>query len=294
MFYDKKIRYLNYFKNGERIKSVGFAKIEVQDKEFKIEISLKGILCADVANIDVFIGGDAQEVLLGQLAIKNGCGEFCYRCGMNGGIGEAKLPYERMNQIRIPLSEYAEVRGEWRVDIGGVQPEKKEIIVAEKSQQEKKQEVVESMSVEKEAAEPESVKSEILEKESVEREVESETVILLEDKWRQLVSIYPHIKPFRDEREYLSVGPADFVIFSGDSYREANNSFLLHGYYNYRHLILTRVERRGEILYYVGVPGNYFDREKQVAVMFGFESFECAEEPAQKGDFGYYMMRVKL
>ena len=31
---------------------------------------------------------------------------------------------------------------------------------------------------------------------------------------------------------------------------------MLHGYYNYRHLILTREERRGEILYYVGVPGN--------------------------------------
>ena len=115
-----------------------------------------------------------------------------------------------------------------------------------------------------------------------------------EDKWFQLLAIYPHIKPFCDEREYLSIGPADFVLFTSASYRASNNSFLLHGYYNYHHLILTRIERRGEILYYLGVPGNYYDREKQVAVMFGFESFECAEEPAQNGDFGYYMMRVKL
>ena len=83
-------------------------------------------------------------------------------------------------------------------------------------------------------------------------------------------------------------------MFSSASYKQANNSFLLHGYYNYHHLILTKVEQRGESLYYIGVPGAFYEREKQVAVMFGFESFECAEEPAQAGDFGYYMMRTEL
>lgn len=119
-------------------------------------------------------------------------------------------------------------------------------------------------------------------------------VKLLEDKWQQLCAIYPHVTPFRDKREYLSIGPADFVIFPSASYKLVNNSFLLHGYYNYRHLILARMEKKGETCYYVGVPGSYFEKEKQVAVMFGFESFECAEEPAQTGDFGYYMMRTEL
>ena len=72
----------------------------------------------------------------------------------------------------------------------------------------------------------------------------------------------------------------------------ANNSFLLHGYYNYKHLILSRLEKRGNATYYIGVPGNFYEREKQVALLFGFESFECAEEPARAGDYGYYMMRV--
>lgn len=121
-----------------------------------------------------------------------------------------------------------------------------------------------------------------------------EIVTLLENKWLQLCAIYPHIKPFQDQREYLSIGPEDFVLLSSASYKAAGNSFMLHGYYNYQHLILAREERRGEILYYVGVPGNYYDREKQVAVMFGFESFECAQEPVQSADFGYYMMRVEL
>lgn len=121
-----------------------------------------------------------------------------------------------------------------------------------------------------------------------------ESIRLLDDKWQQLCALYPHIRPFQDEREYLSIGPADFVLFPSDSYKMVNNSFLLHGYYNYNHLLLARLEKKEEISYYVGAPGNYFEKEKQVAIMFGFESFECAEEPAQPGDFGYYMMRVQL
>ncbi len=115
-----------------------------------------------------------------------------------------------------------------------------------------------------------------------------------EDKWQQLRKIYPVVHPFGDEREYLSVSPSDFVLFTAESYRAANNSFLHHGFYNYHHLILTRMEKKGETFYYLGVPGNYYEREKQVAVLFGFESFECAQEPAETADFGYYMMRVRI
>jgi hypothetical protein len=121
----------------------------------------------------------------------------------------------------------------------------------------------------------------------------SET-ILREDKWEQLYSIYPHISPFSDEREYLSLGPEDFVILHGHSYKLVSNSFLLHGYYNYHHLILTRISQRNNARYYIGVPGVYYEREKKIAILFGFESFECAAEPAKEGDFGYYMIQVEL
>lgn len=115
-----------------------------------------------------------------------------------------------------------------------------------------------------------------------------------EDKWQQLQKIHPHIRPFQDEREYLSLRPEDFVILHSSAYRLAQNSFLLHGYFNYDHLILTHVSQKGENQYYIGVPGNFFEKEKQVAIMYGFESFECRQEPAREGEFGYYMIRVEL
>ncbi len=115
-----------------------------------------------------------------------------------------------------------------------------------------------------------------------------------EDKWQQLQKIYPHIRPFQDEREYLSLRPEDFVILHSSAYQLVQNSFLLHGYFNYDHLILTQVSQRKGNQFYIGVPGNFYEKEKQVAIMYGFGSFECRQEPAQEGDFGYYMIKVDL
>lgn len=67
-----------------------------------------------------------------------------------------------------------------------------------------------------------------------------------------------------------------------------HNSFLLHGYYNYGHLVLD--ERNGESR--LGVPGNYYEREQMVATMFGFPDFEPAgKEKIQTGTFGYYFTK---
>lgn len=119
--------------------------------------------------------------------------------------------------------------------------------------------------------------------------------VYYEDKWEQLKHMYPQIHPFGDERMFLSITPGDFVILGKEYQRLVNNSFLLHGYYNYRHLILGRYpEEEGGEGFYLGVPGVCYEREKMAAEMFGFEAFEGKREPAAEGDFGYYMKRVRI
>ena len=114
------------------------------------------------------------------------------------------------------------------------------------------------------------------------------------DKWEQLCTMYPEIHPFRDSREYLSIAPKDFVVLCKEYQKLVHNSFLLHGYYNYRHLILGRIRQKDAWQYYIGVPGNFYDREKMVAEMFGFEAFEGEKESASPSDYGYYMKRVEI
>ena len=127
-----------------------------------------------------------------------------------------------------------------------------------------------------------------------EEEIQLAEEELQPDKWEQLRKTFPVVHPIREEEEYLKISPKDFVIFT-EKYQElVHNSFLLHGYYNYKHLILGKKEKEGRTIYYLGVPGTFHEREKTVAVMFGFEAFDGKREPAENGDFGYYLRRVEI
>ncbi len=110
-----------------------------------------------------------------------------------------------------------------------------------------------------------------------------------EDKWEQILTTYPNIHPYGDQRVYVKLEPKDFIILRENYQHLVNNSFLLHGFYNYRYVILGKEED-----YCLGVPGVYYEREKMVALMFGFEAFECENGIAKEGDFGYYLRKVEL
>lgn len=112
---------------------------------------------------------------------------------------------------------------------------------------------------------------------------------LKEDKWEQILSSYENIHPYGDERVYVKLEPKDFVILQSKYQHLVNNSFLLHGFYNYRYIILGKEQD-----YYLGVPGVFYEREKMVAQMFGFEAFECPGGNVRGGEFGYYLRKVEL
>ena len=459
MFYDKKIKYLDYYERGERIKGCGFAKIEARDEELRIELTVSGLHPTDSFAREVMLCSDRQEKQLTQLEMYQGRGELKRIYHSRSDIGGTGIPYWELCGICIHLGGDREISCRWqksenkpaemflrkaadqslhaaaipaavpmpgqggspgttaedspvkliwpgredrqlrqereggqekqlRQEREGTQDrqlsqeregaqerqlrqewegarrgEKQETIweeAAERGGRERqtgsqrtsrgepvrqeearrererlesawresaagdaensaarRREPAEREYMERKAAEREPIGRKAAGRETIERQpAEREFIVrepvnressagkpareerrhprMLDDKWMQLCAIYPHVQPFRDERDYLSIKPADFLLFPTEAYRQVNNSFLLHGYYNYKHLLLSRMERKGEIIYYIGVPGNYYEKEKQVALMFGFESFECAEEPAEDGDFGYYMMRMEL
>lgn len=110
---------------------------------------------------------------------------------------------------------------------------------------------------------------------------------LFTDKWEQLCKMYPKVQPLRNENSYISISPKDFVIFPNEYQKLVHNSFLLHGFYNYQHIILGKYGEE----FYLGVPGTYHDREALVANMFGFHGFESVDK-REVGTFGYYMTKV--
>lgn len=285
MSYRKQISYLELQENGQRIRSAGYARLESLDKEEILTVQLNGQEIVSGKEIPLYLQWKSGEQQLCEMTIDRGRASW-----------EKRIPLEKERErilgIRIPLERNIEIIG--RFVKGG---DAKKVPTQETDRQPREQPPKAAETVvtngKTDGGSGDSFVSSQGDRSS-KRSVPEGTLHMKDTKWEQLSSIYPHIHPFRDAREFLSVGPEDFVVLRERCYQMTHNSFLLHGYYNYRHLLLLRQETAGQAKYYIGVPGNFYEREKQVARMFGFESFEGAREPAWEGDFGYYLISVEL
>lgn len=326
MYYDKRIRYIDYLENGEKRRNCGYVKITVTDGRLLLEMQIKGLYMTDDVASEVTLEGADTESRIGTVMIRQGCGNFFWEIqdptqqGEEISLGEG-LCYGHLERISVHLSSHRSLYCIWREretskpavaesvmestvreqelrTDEAEQSEAEEVYVAPEAEEQVEQLWEPQIQPESEPTPEQEAPQEQEELHTAETQFkvsqEPPAMPMSEDKWQQLQRIYPHICPFQDEREYLSLRPEDFVILRSDAYCLVQNSFLLHGFYNYKHLILTHVSQKNVGKYYIGVPGNFYEKEKQVAIMYGFDSFECKHEPAGEGDFGYYMIRVEL
>lgn len=284
MSYRKQISYLELQENGQRIRGAGYAKLESWEKEEILMVQLRGQGIVSGKEMMLYLQRESGEELLCEMTAERGTVSCEKRISR-------KADWEPTLGIRIPLERNFEIIGRFAGAAGAKKVPAPVTAIAPVT-------VGEIEGQGQGGNQPEQAKrpiqTEQQEARSSKKTATEHTLHMKDTKWEQLSSIYPHIHPFRDAREFLSVGPEDFVVLRERCYQMTHNSFLLHGYYNYRHLLLMRQEVSGEVKYYIGVPGNFYEREKQVARMFGFESFEGAREPAWEGDFGYYLIAVEL
>ena len=96
---------------------------------------------------------------------------------------------------------------------------------------------------------------------------------------------------------YEKIARQDISRFPRKEWRIANNSFLLHGYHNYHHLLY--IEEDGNI--WLGVPGVFHEKEEVAAKAFGFPEFrrltdvDLKLEENEKNtyeDFGYWCRQI--
>ena len=116
--------------------------------------------------------------------------------------------------------------------------------------------------------------------------------------WDQLRREHTKILDFDYEKgcEILTIKPQDIGLLPRETWVYGNNSFLLHGYYNYRYLILAKLfNPEGTPRYLLGVPGHYYSNERYMASMFGFPNFVLSKnQPMEDGRFGYWYTDVKI
>lgn len=309
--YKRQISYLDYMENGEKTGNAGFVKAEENAGKTRIEVRVKNLPAAVSGEVPLLEEGGGE---LGRISLNKGAGSCCLV--WEGKTEERGIERVKSGGLLIALPGGRMLKTVWKEPVWVLVQKEEAAEEKENAGEEEKDkgasEIVPAIEYpelkwrDAEAIfEPEMRINSSVEEDAVQTNVRNELpspdvpapvsdCTCKGDKWEQLCTMYPVIHPFGDGREYLSIAPADFVVLRQEYHKMTHNSFLLHGYYNYRHLILGRLKEGNGWQYYLGVPGNFYHREKMVAEMFGFEAFEGEKDSAAPGDFGYFMKRVEI
>ena len=332
------IRYLYEYEGNQKKRNVGFVKVEQDGKETTISVHGKGLCGKSNENISCYLikldsemGNilfvPAGEIQIGMISC-GGC--FCYTeeliragygkteqsvgqtcekkddiCGL--GLGDPKEAFyvalwneEMYGDLDIARAKVfqefdsdktagesksidekeAEVETQFGDDeetenLEEEQPEKKEQETVEESSEKKEQETVEEL--------PEKKEQETVEESSEKKDLKKD------DRDTDLQN-------FR--RQIMKIQRGEISILPRCEWKLANNNFLLHGYYNYRHLVL--IDKGNQLK--LGVPGIYHEREARAAATFGFPEFiaeadvNVTLEPQERNEnqqFGYWCRQVR-
>ncbi len=310
--YQKEIIYVALSKNGEKTGNAGFAKVENREGRGKIFLQLKNIphIVNGAFPIRLYDGEEWKEI--DKINIKEGNGVWQtdntdFKAGIQLQIMLAngyqiygksrdfaeKIPQSAVN-AQVETDEHPEnaKSGAAYVKDQVMQADNTPAQTDEERQQKLTQAEPVFRAVEEERPRMKREEPAQRTEEEIPRKVALKTERtngVKEDKWEQILDTYDKIHPYGDDRLYVKLEPKDFVVLQEKYQHLVNNSFLLHGFYNYRYVILGK-----EKGYYLGVPGVFYEREKMMALMFGFEAFECEGGIAKEGDFGYYLRKVEL
>ena len=332
------IRYLYEYEGNQKKRNVGFVKVEQDGKETTISVHGKGLCGKNNENISCYLikldsemGNilfvPAGEIQIGMISC-GGC--FCYTeeliragygkteqsvgqtcekkddiCGL--GLGDPKEAFyvalwneEMYGDLDIARAKVfrefdsdktagesksidekeAEVETQFGDDeetenLEEEQPEKKEQETVEEFSEKKEQETVEEF--------PEKKEQETVEESSEKKDLRKDD--------RDI-----DLQNFR--RQIMKIQRGEISILPRCEWKLANNNFLLHGYYNYRHLVL--IDEGNQLK--LGVPGIYHEREARAAATFGFPEFiaeadvNVTLEPQERNEnqqFGYWCRQVR-
>ena len=307
------VTYIYAYENNNKNQNVGFAKVDIRGEYCQIEIHLKRTGYTNV-KCPVYLfsreGGEIIGVEIGQIALVNGAGDFVRQLSCSQ-VGATDYCMNDMKGILIFLNDTVMFASQWdekaiyRENFKPYGEAKQESAPQQPAEPERMQETAPQQPAEPERVQ-ETVPQQCAESEmeryetpgkTMQTTVQTESLEAQEPKeiwqtlWEKLTGMYgtekvfesaPQISGIRMELKDLKELPKKYWYLG-------SNSFLLHGFFNYRHLLLGRIEGEHSKKWFVGVPGVYQNQEKVLAAIFGFPEFKQEKDTEIKtNQFDYW------
>lgn len=285
------IRYLYEYEGEKRVRNVGFVKVEKEERACTIQIRAKGLATTKGQKVEVLVfyrkGKDYVQVSQGKIECENATSHLILRFEAEDMGGTEA--YANLHGVLL-RSENGHIYGSIWDD--SVIPLSRMWTQEEWDRQQNTRENAKA-EVEEESEAKENAVEEQAEETEEEREgtvVKTEETVMESEGMSEVQKEVPG-------RLYEKICRKDLVRLPRKEWRLANNSFLLHGFYNYHHLLYIE---EGENCW-IGVPGIFHEKEQAAARAFGFPQFHRITEGTLElsdqeynltEDFGYWCRAV--
>ncbi len=274
--------YIYEYENNRQKRNVGFVKCMRQEGKMIVEMHGKGMNCDAGNELKMYLlsakedGSEIEKVGLveGQNRVVN------YQMEIDDVSEDKFKEYDGVYLCSKQDNVYIAVWSKRKPDLGNVW---------EKSAQEIYDVGSEEIATEITFGEEDLV-------DVTEEEEEQEVIEVLKEEIEEVVESGEQVEEV-DAIEYEKIERQMLSVLPQREWRLANNSFLLHGYYNYKHLLFIR--EKGNL--FLGVPGEYHSKEAEAAKAFGFPQFHKAPldtvnlsegEYSHNENFGYWCRPV--
>ena len=305
------VTYIYAYEEEKKGSNVGFARIEIRGQDARIEIHLRGVYAASAAcRVYLFqreaAGGKEATgvtgVLVGEMKLANGSGDGAVVL-KGGRVGASPYGITEMEGLFFVIGEERILMSRWRegapfkVGLSGFrewQPEEPKEKTAEKgaaAETAAQKEVREAAAVQSEQNSRMAAKGMAQDvpsgsgMETAGEETEAIHVTELPMRnlfpeydwnavWEELCREHKPAALFEEwDTQCIQLELKDLRSLPKKYWYLGNNSFLLHGFFNYRYLVLGRT---AEERWFLGVPGVYQRQERVMAAIFGFPEFFAA------------------
>ena len=318
------IRYLYEYEGNQKKRNVGFVKVEQDGKETTISVHGKGLCGKSNENISCYLikldseTGNILFVPTGeiQIGVISCGGSFCYTEELiRAGSGKTEQSVGQLCEKKddicgLGLGDPKETFyvALWNEEMYGDLDIAKAVVEVEKcgeteTAKTEKKLTAEVANVEKAGTQENQdtkMAAEFHENEDGKMTVEPQQV---EDQEQEDIAEVQRENDSTDKaedsrRQIMKIQRGEISILPRCEWKLANNNFLLHGYYNYRHLVL--IDEGNQLK--LGVPGIYHEREARAAATFGFPEFiaeadvNVTLEPQERNEnqqFGYWCRQVR-
>lgn len=293
--YNRFVSYIYFYKNKERMANVGFVKVLASDKTVKLNVKVSGVSSTNPLFKVKFLLNDGSRLPLGETNLRGSTITFYGEYDIDNIEDSSKSFKESAGLIIENTDDDALFASVW------IEHEDEQCIFARQSfvvdnsyTKEVKEEDKQELKTEDEAYE--------IKEQDIHTEFEEDgNEELYEEKHLPKIGIFEEyencdfVDAFNDDEFYdcIDIGPDVLNKLPEHMRGIRNNSFLMHGYVQYHHLLLARVEGN-ENAFFIGVPGVLTKSENAMAAMYGFTKFKSSHRSdVHICGFGYWYFIVK-